>query len=269
MALTYLNLSRLGLLRFRQNDCDHPVFHLGADFALVDTIGNLKAACVVTYIVLSVDRMHSLVLRVIDAAFDGDNVIFNARLDGVAVDTRHFQCNRQRVRSFKDIGDRHESPARRCAFRLLVNFPLLLDLQFLFVGHSKSSLAYLDRTWLIRLCPWYEQGKNAVAILGLDAIRLDSNWDRQSPVKHASNSFATMDARLLAIDDCLFAPDANGVLFCLDLQIVLVDTGQLHDGDKVVVFLEYVDRRKAAYRGGAAAHPVACDEIGRASCRER
>src|ERR1700748_822247 len=47
------------------------------------------------------------------------------------------------------------------------------------------------------LCPPYEQGKNAVAILGLDAIRL-SNWDRQSPVKHASDSLATMEARLRA-----------------------------------------------------------------------
>jgi hypothetical protein len=62
------------------------------------------------------------------------------------------------------------------------------------------------------LCPRYEQGKNAVAILGLDAIRL-SNWDRQSPVKNASDSLATMEARLLAISngkqDFVYLPEED------------------------------------------------------------
>src|SRR5689334_14040527 len=68
-----------------------------------------------------------------------------------------------------------------------------------------------------------------------------------------------MDACLLAIGHGLFAPDANDVLFCLDLKIVVVETGQLHDGDRVFVFLEHVDGTKAADRGGGAAPPIACD----------
>jgi hypothetical protein len=50
-----------------------------------------------------------------------------------------------------------------------------------------------------------------------------------------------MDARLVAIGNRLFTPDANGVLLRLDLQIVLVNTRQFDDRDEVVVLLEDVD----------------------------
>src|SRR6201988_2201531 len=67
-----------------------------------------------------------------------------------------------------------------------------------------ASLAYRDGTRLIGLCPWYEQREDAIAIFCFDLIRFDPNRDRQRPVKHATDTLAAMDARLLAIGDRLF-----------------------------------------------------------------
>src|ERR1700757_2246136 len=85
-TLTDLNLSRLSLLRFRQHDRYHAVFHLGADLALVELIRNFKAARVMANDVLGVHRLHSLILRKINPTLDRYDVIFNARFDAVAVD---------------------------------------------------------------------------------------------------------------------------------------------------------------------------------------
>jgi hypothetical protein len=54
-----------------------------------------------------------------------------------------------------------------------------------------------------------------------------------------------MHAHAIGEGDDLLARNTNGVLFGLNLQIVLVDARQLDDGEKVLALLKYVDRRKA------------------------
>jgi len=109
-----------------------------------------------------------------------------------------------------------------------------------------TSSADLNRARLISLCARYEQRKNAIAIFGLDAIRFYSNGHRQRAVKHAEDTLAAMNARLLAIGNRLFAADANRILLCLNLQIAFVDARQFDYRDEVAALLEYVYRWKTA-----------------------
>src|SRR4029077_18895215 len=101
------------------------------------------------------------------------------------------------------------------------------------------------------------QGENSVRVLGLDATWLEPNRKRQGAIEFANDALTSMHAHAVREGDDLLATNTNGVLFGLDLQIVLVDAGQLDDGKKILALLKYVDRREGAAAGRRVLKPVA------------
>src|SRR5205814_1755649 len=153
----------------------------------------------------------------------------------------------------------------------LVELALVLHLQFLSRSHdrapdvalmSRFSLD-LDAVRLVALGSGQEQGEQAVAVLGLDAIRIDLDRQRQRPIELAGDAFPAMHAHAVGVVDALPARDADGVGLGLDLQVVLVDARQFHQGQDVVTLLEDVDGRERSATGGHVVKPVA-----RKSCFE-
>jgi CheY-like chemotaxis protein len=156
-ALTHLYLSSFGLFSLRQHYRNHAILQLRTDFTLIDLVGDFKAARIVPDVVFGVDGLHPLILREVNPPLDCDDIVLHVGLNAVALDTGHFKHNGQSFGSFEDVGHRHEHARRRRALGLLVDLALLLDLQFLGLGHVSTSSANLDRARLIGVCPWYEQ----------------------------------------------------------------------------------------------------------------
>jgi hypothetical protein len=89
-------------------------------------------------------------------------------------------------------------------------------------------------------------------------IRLDANWHRKRPVKHAKDSLTTMDAACSPYAIAFlprmqwYSPSASILgRSCQHLAF--------NHRDEVLALLEYVHWWKAATRSGAASHPVARD----------
>src|SRR5688500_9443910 len=83
-----------------------------------------------------------------------------------------------------------------------------------------------------------------------------------------------MDARALVVRDRLFALDPQHVAANLDVEVFLLDPGQLRHDDEAVAVRKHVQQRKCARTGRAAAEPIAAHHvIHRAlqtdQCRER
>jgi hypothetical protein len=78
---------------------------------------------------------------------------------------------------------------------------------------------------LVALGPGQEQGEKAIPILGLDAIWIDFDRQRQRAVEFAGDTFPSMHAGFVGVANVLLAGNADGICLGLDLQIVLVDAG--------------------------------------------
>ena len=93
-------------------------------------------------------------------------------------------------------------------------------------------------------------------VLGLGVLRVDGDREGDRAVEAAARALATMDAHALVEADRLLAGEAQLLLPDLDLEILLLDAGQLGSDDEIVVLAQHVDQRKRSAAGRRATKPV-------------
>src|SRR5271165_1068189 len=104
---------------------------------------------------------------------------------------------------------------------------------FLALGCAVIS-CHLDRLRLVALGARQEQSQDAVAVFGLDAIRVDLDGHCHRPVEPAGKTLAAMQRRLLRIADRSFAGQSDGAALHLHIEVGLLHPRQLGNNDEGV-----------------------------------
>src|ERR1700722_3638977 len=127
---------------------------------------------------------------------------------------------------------------------------------FLALGCAVIS-CHLDRLRLVALGARQEQSQDAVAVFGLDAVRVDLDGHCHGPVEATGESLAAMQRRLLRVGDRSFAGQSDGAALHLQVEVGLLHPWKLGDDDEVIAFAKHVERRKGAATAEARVQPTA------------
>src|SRR5690242_15885583 len=98
----------------------------------------------------------------------------------------------------------------------------------------------VDRERLRALGARQTQPHHAVAVVRGDLRRVDPIRQRTRPVELTGRALAPMDARVLVVRDRLLALNAQGVAANLNVEVFLLDAGQLRLDEEVVAVGEAV-----------------------------
>src|SRR5579862_6863332 len=123
-----------------------------------------------------------------------------------------------------------------------------------------ASIRYLDGARFVLLRARQEYRQHAVAILGLDFVGIDLDWQVQRPTKAAGGSFAAVNTDPITVSDRLGAGNLDRPALDLYVQLVLFEAGCFRDDDDIVTFAEQVKWRKPTGGAGARTKPRAAAE---------
>ena len=101
-----------------------------------------------------------------------------------------------------------------------------------------------------------EQREQTIAVLGFDTVGIELNGKRDGAVEVAEYALPAVYAALGIVDD-LLPGDSDCVFLGLNLQLILLEAGQLHDGQNLVALLKDVDGWEGALAGSLVLKPLA------------
>jgi hypothetical protein len=78
----------------------------------------LEASSMVTNTIFGIDRLQPFISRTITAAVNRQNIVFDANVDSVPANARHFKSNDQRLISLENVRDRQVCAPRSGGFLL-------------------------------------------------------------------------------------------------------------------------------------------------------
>ena len=197
--------------------------------------------------------VHTLVLGMVDAPLDAQNTILDVDVQRLLVDGGKFYDDGQRVRRLEYVRGGYEVAGRNGL--LFLRDQLLLFLNFerlrcchhvLRRVHPRGAPAASSHGYRFRLIPLGAreiEGQNPVSVFGLDPVRVDFDRYRDRTIEPSGEPLATMQRCAVAVLDGLAAGNADCVALDLDIEVLLVDAGQLGDQHDIVTLPKDVERR--------------------------